>query len=230
MLVGAGVQIGDVVGRLEPLVGQGIPQRRARAFQDRQHRLAAPRGDAAKDVAHPILGQNVAAQGRVKVYLAARVTLDRDKAHRQGGIGVHLGDPGQRALAAGAGDGLVAARARLQKPDVHRPLHHYPPTQKAPSRETGRGPDAMRRRYVPPRVWRMGPQVKTIRGAAATSAMALGQRGLSLGQHPARTQDRRCAGVRSCPLFISGLDTPGQASDAGPCDRGVRATGLRSTL
>jgi hypothetical protein len=153
MLVRAGMHVDDMLVGLEALVGTRVPERRARLLDDRDRLLAAPGRDAADDVVRRAGSQDVFAQRRIAVDVAAWVALDRHELDGMGGIGVDLGNRPHGARVAGVGDQPIAAGARIEDTDLDPALHAVSPLNQAQTKNAPRpspGPAGLTRHVCHP--------------------------------------------------------------------------------
>lgn len=131
--------VNDVIGGLEPLMGDRIPKRSAIAFECGDDFFPAPGCDAADDVAGRGGAEDVVAKRAVKIDIPLGIAFHRHKSQVKVGIGIQLGDRRHGARAAAPGDQRVAARTGIEQPDFDPPFcqEHAPPTQRPRPRNNG---------------------------------------------------------------------------------------------
>ena len=143
--------IDDMIRRLEPLVRHRIPQRPTRVLQGRDDLLAAPRRDATDHMTGRGLAQDVIAKRGIKVDIATRITLDRDKGQIKRRVRIDHRDCRQRTGPARIGNQRIAARARVEQTQFNATAQAIPPGKQKPRSPTAwadgtRGKAAIRQR------------------------------------------------------------------------------------
>lgn len=122
----------QVVRCPEPLARPRVPARAAERLEALEDLVAAPAGKAADHVSRPGVARDLVARRPVGADVGDRVARDAHEADVQRGVGLDLGDRGNRAGPTRSCPQRVWARARTPMPEFDSPLQPTPSKNKKP--------------------------------------------------------------------------------------------------